>query len=184
MGRKYETRRAWVKMTHSTPYYAQQGTGNRPRRVNCIHLLDVSSQCEMYIRICRQTHFLINVILRKELLQMILYSEKRPAAKVDFRWGVCVCVWIFCIFLYMWANLPLHLCVFVGELHFKSGGLQLSQLYVCAGMSTAECGACVRLSQNISEETLRSQEVQGYSDTKGENTSVELRDQTSCEASW
>ncbi len=36
--------------------------------------------------------------------------------------------------------------------------------------------------QDISEETQRSQEGQGNSDTKGENTSVERQDQTSCVA--
>jgi len=40
-----------------------------------------------------------------------------------------------------------------------------------------------KVKQGVSEETRRSQEGQGYSDSKGENTSVELRDQTSCVAS-
>lgn len=35
MGRKYESRRAWVKMTHEQPQHSRQGTENRPKRENC-----------------------------------------------------------------------------------------------------------------------------------------------------
>lgn len=89
MGRKYETRRAWVKMTHSNPYYTQQGTGNRPRRVNCRHLVDLSSKCEMYIQVMSTHPFTDECdIEQRAATNDSVY--KRPTAKVS--WNVSICV--------------------------------------------------------------------------------------------
>lgn len=75
------------------------------------------------------------------------------------------------------AYVAVLLPVVLVKLQLKLGGLQLRQFSVCAGMSTAQ--GFLRSKASL---TQRSREGQGYSDTKGENTSAQLQDQASCVA--
>lgn len=154
MGRKYETRRAWVKMTHSTP---NKGRAIDPKElIGCTHW-SPNPNVKCIYKSCQPTCFMINVILRKDQHCYKWNWEKRPRARVDF---VCVCVSqcaSVCSCILMWF------CV--SESTFK------------VRWCKAVAALCV-LPWAVVSKTL--QKGEGYTDMQGENTSMKLIHQASC----
>lgn len=112
MGRKYETRQAWVKMTHSNLYWTQQGTGNRSQRVNCAHL-------KCIYKSCWRTHF------HDSVCYTTLCWYKRPPARLSLT----------CQSMQPYVAVCLTTSV---KLQLKLGVLQLRQSRAGAGMSVAD----------------------------------------------